>query len=237
MRRLFPPQPNSTACRSCVTITPRLPDGTLAEVTDPPLPVVFVPLLPNVNVVSDGTDAIVQVALNAATELPAIVTTSPVCRPWWKSVVTVTMLETRAAVTMSEYPTICAFCSPTPQCKRRPSLDATARMSSPQLSIVQVNSRVKNAENGRRSASVSSAVPPDDDAFAAVCENVNVVDDGTLATANVPLNELSVTPEMTTLTPTMKLCGVDVVIVTTFDERTAVEIDTVPTSRPYSRSL
>ena len=54
-----------------------------------------------------------------------------------------------------------------------------------------------------------------------VCAYVNVEEDGTEAMVNVPLKLVSDTPAMMTDCPTEKPCGAVVVIVTTFDFRTA----------------
>src|SRR5215471_13108351 len=65
------------------------------------------------------------------------------------------------------------------------------------------------------------ALPLPEVAFDAVCTNVNVVDVGEEATVNTPLKEISVTPEILTVSPAVRPCEVVVMMVTMLDVRDA----------------
>lgn len=80
---------------------------------------------------------------------------------------------------------------------------------------------------------LESAVPPDDDAFAATWAYVKVVAPDVMI-VKVPLKDESVTPAMVTVSPAMKLEPDGIVTVTIFDARVMEDMLTAGGSLMYT---
>src|SRR4051812_7986543 len=70
-------------------------------------------------------------------------------------------------------------------------------------------------------------VPPDVEASGPICAKVAVVVLCAVRTMNVPLKLVSVAPAIRTVKPGERLCAVDVVTVTIFEDRTSELVLTV----------
>ena len=144
-------------------MTPRLFVGTAGFVEVPPDDEASAVTCAYVKIVAVAVVVTTYVPSNALLVTPAMMTLSPTCRSWSFVVVIVVTFVALTAVEIVATPTCLATASPYSQCSSRPSDDATARASSPQLSIVHENDGMKNGSTGLRSATGRDAVPPDDE--------------------------------------------------------------------------